>query len=150
MAPKPAKTAADYMAIAVCPALIMVLVGSLVFFLVQIGFAGERIGLIRWTLFWFVFAMVLVSRIAIQQSAGAAFLYGLALALATSTMLSRYIGFMWGVWLLLALIWWASNKIVWDCTFIDDDQDASGQGLLQISRLDLWRRAQLAKVKAVP
>src|SRR5215470_8194976 len=110
MNPKPSKTAADFMAIAVCPALIMVLVGSLVFFLVQVGFAGERIGLIRWTLFWFVFAMVLVSRIAIEQSPGAAFLYGLGLALATSAMLTRYIGFVWGVWLLLGLIWWASNK----------------------------------------
>src|SRR5690349_5655062 len=115
MAVRPPKTAADYMAIAVCPALIMVLVGSLVFYLVQIGYSGEWVGRLQWTLFWFVFAMVLVSRIAIEQSTGAAFGYGLALAGATSIMLSRYLGFLWGVWLLLALIWWACNKIVWDC-----------------------------------
>jgi hypothetical protein len=150
MTPKPVKTAADYMAVAVCPALIMVLVGSLVFFLIQIGYSGDWIGRLRWTLFWFVFAMVLVSRIAIEQSAGAAFLYGLALAFATSVMLTQYLGFLWGVWLLLALIWWTCTKIVWDCTFIDDDQDASGQGLLQISRLDRWTHSQLAKVRAVP
>ena len=149
MAAKPAKTAADYMAMAVCPALIMILVGSLVFFLLQIGYSGASLGRLRWTLFWFVFAMVLVSRIAIEQSKGAAFLYGLALAGATSLMLTRYLGFLWGVWFLLGLIWWASNKIVWDCTLIDEDQDASGEGLLRMSRVQRWQKAAQSKVRAV-
>jgi hypothetical protein len=58
MTRKPAKTTADYLAIAVCPALIMVLVGSLVFFLLQIGYSGQWTGRLQWVLFWFVFAMV--------------------------------------------------------------------------------------------
>jgi hypothetical protein len=147
---RPAKSAADYMAVAVCPALIMVLVGSLVFYLIQIGYSGEWVGRLQWTLFWFVFAMVLVSRIAIEQSRGASFGYGLALAAATSIMLSRYLGFLWGAWLLLALIWWACNKIVWDCTFIDEDQDASGKGLLQVTRFQDVLRPRRAQVRAVP
>jgi hypothetical protein len=149
MTTKPQKTAADYLAIAVCPALIMLLVGSLVFFLLQVGYGGPWIGRLRWTLFWFVFAMVLVSRIAIQQSPAAAFLYGLLLAGATSLLLIQYLGFIWQVWLLLALIWWAANKITWDCTLIDDDQDASGQGLLQVSRL-ASRQPKSPVVRAVP
>jgi hypothetical protein len=150
MALKPIKTPADYMAMAACPALIMVLVGSLVFFLLQIGYAGESLGRLQWTLFWFVFAMVLVSRIAIERSPGAAFLYGLALAAATSLLLTQYIGFLWGVWLLLALIWWACNQMVFDCTLIDDEQDASGQGLLQHQTVARWLRTSLVQVRAVP
>jgi hypothetical protein len=146
---KPPKTAADFLAIAVCPALIMVLVGSLVFFLLQIGYAGEWLGRLQWTLFWFVFAMVLVSRIAIEQSTGAAFLYGAALAGATSLLLVQYLGFIWQVWFLLALIWWSANKITWDCTLIDEDQDASGEGLLQASRIERWLHRPMPQVKAV-
>ena len=37
---------------------------------------------------------------------------------------------------LLGLIWWATNKLTWDCTVIEDDQDASGEGLLQATKLD--------------
>ena len=150
MPERPVKTAADYMAIAACPALIMLLVGSLVFFLLQIGYSGEWIGRLQWTLFWFVLAMVLVSRIAIEQNPGIAFLYGLALAAATSVLLMQYVGLGWGVWFLLGLIWWASNKMVWDCTLIDDDQDASGQGLMQASQLDRWTQQKTKQVRAVP
>jgi hypothetical protein len=32
---------------------------------------------------------------------------------------------------LLAVVWFCAHKLVWDCTLIDDDEDASGQGLLQ-------------------
>jgi hypothetical protein len=32
---------------------------------------------------------------------------------------------------LLATVWFCAHKLVWDCTLIDEDQDSSGQGLLQ-------------------
>lgn len=149
MQPKPAKTAADYLAMAVCPALIMLLVGSLVFFLLQAGYEGEWIGRLRWTLFWFVFAMVLVSRIAIQQSESAALFYGIALAAATYLLVLQYVGFVWIVWILLALIWWAANRMVWDCTLIDDDQDASGKGLLQATGFGRLAAKPRKQVRAV-
>ena len=41
---KPAKTAADYMVIALSPVLIMLLVGSLCFFLIEVFFRGEAGG----------------------------------------------------------------------------------------------------------
>ncbi len=28
---------------------------------------------------------------------------------------------------LLGIVWFCANKLVWDCTLIDDDEDASGQ-----------------------
>ena len=63
--PKLDKTLADYMAIAITPALIMLLTGSLVWFLAELGYDGGRPTRIRWILFWFVIGAVLVARIAI-------------------------------------------------------------------------------------
>ncbi len=77
---KPQKTAADFMVIALSPALIMALVGSLCFFLIEVFYRGPDGGSVRWVMFWFVVAIVLVSRIAIEKSSEYAALYGLALA----------------------------------------------------------------------
>ena len=40
---KPAKTLADYMVIGISPVLIMLLVGSLSFFLIQVFYRGEAV-----------------------------------------------------------------------------------------------------------
>ncbi len=133
---RPNRSFADYAAMAVCPGLIIVAVESLIFFLVQIGYGGPYVGRLRWTLFWFSLAMVLVSRIAIEKGREHAGIYGIGLAGATGFVLLQYVGNYLGVWCLLGMIWWATNKLTWDCTVIDDDQDASGEGLLQAARLD--------------
>ena len=77
---RPTKTLADYLVIAVSPALIMVMVHSVCFFLVEVFYRGEAGGGVRWVLFWFVLAVVLIARIGIEQGDGQAMLYGLALA----------------------------------------------------------------------
>jgi hypothetical protein len=129
--PKPTKTLADYMVIGISPVLIMLLVGSLSFFLVQVFYRGEAVGSVRWVAFWFVMAVVLVSRIGIEQGAGHAAVYGLALAGATWIYLVQiHPAYLLGV-ILLGTVWWCAHKLTWDCTVIDDDADASGSGLLQ-------------------
>ena len=129
--PKPAKTAADYMVIGISPVLIMLLVGSLSFFLIQVFYRGEAVGSVRWVLFWFVMAVILVSRIGIEQGTGPAAVYGLALAGATWIYLVQiHPAYLVGV-LLLGTVWCCSHKLTLDCTVIDDDEDASGSGLLQ-------------------
>jgi hypothetical protein len=128
---KPTKTVADYLVIGVSPALVMLLVGSLCFFLIEVFFRGEAIGSVRWVMFWFVLAVVLVSRIGIEQGTGHAAVYGLALAAATWLYLVRiHPAFILGM-ILLAVVWWCAHKLTWDCTLIEDDEDASGSGLLQ-------------------
>ncbi len=139
---RPPKTFADYAAIAICPVLIMLAVGGLVFFLVEISYAGSHQGKLRWTLFWFVLAMVLVSRIAIEKGYDQAGIYGLGLAAATAFVVTQYVDDYLGVWCILGLIWWATNKLTWDCTVIDDDLDASGEGLLQAAKLDAQENRQ--------
>src|SRR5215469_5066309 len=58
--PKPRKTLADHLVISISPVLIMLLVGSLSFFLIRVFFRGEAVGSVRWVMFWFVMAVVLV------------------------------------------------------------------------------------------
>ena len=77
------------MVIALSPALIMALVGSLCFFLIEVFYRGPMGGSVRWVMFWFVIAIVLVSRIAIEKSSEHAGLYGLALAAAVWLYLVR-------------------------------------------------------------
>ena len=129
--PKPAKTLADYMVIGISPVLIMLLVGSLSFFLIQVFYRGEAVQGVRWVVFWFVMAVVLVSRIGIEEGVGHAAVYGLALAGATWLYLMWiHPAYFLGV-ILLGTVWWCAHKLTWDCTLIDDDVDASGSGLLQ-------------------
>jgi hypothetical protein len=128
---KPRKTVADYMVIALSPVLIMALVGSLCFFLVEVFYRGQMIRGVCWVMFWFIIGIVLVSRIAIEKSTEHAIIYGLGLAVATWLYMMRtQPSYLLGI-LLLALVWFCAHKLVWDCTLIDEDQDSSGQGLLQ-------------------
>ena len=130
-APKPRRTAADLMVIGISPVLIMFLVGSLTFFLIQVFYRGEAAGSVRWVLFWFVMAVVLVSRIGIEQGTVHAAVYGLALAIATWLYLTRVHPAALLAAILLGIVWWSAHKLTWDCTLIDDNEDASGSGLLQ-------------------
>jgi hypothetical protein len=128
---KPAKTPADFLVISLSPGLIMLLVGSLNFFLIEVFFRGEAVDSVRWVMFWFVLAVVLVSRIGIEHGTRSAAGYGLALAAATWLYLVRvHPAFLLGA-LLLGLVWWCAHKLTWDCTLIDEDEDASGAGLLE-------------------
>jgi hypothetical protein len=133
IAKKRQKTATDYLVIGLSPLLIMALVGSLCFFLIEVFYQGPMGGSARWVMFWFVIAIVLVSRIAIEESPEYAALYGLALAAAVWIYLVRLSPSYLLNLVLLGLVWFCAHKLVWDCTLIDDDQDSSGEGLLQKS-----------------
>ncbi len=136
MASRPRQTLADYVAIAISPVLIMVLVGSLVFFLQELVFEGESAGRLKWVLFWFVFAAVLIARIGIEQGDEHAAVYMVAFWGAVSLVIFRFVEQPLIGFVLLGVTWWSARKLTWDCTLIDDSQDASGQGLLQITGLD--------------
>ncbi|HEY1786728.1 MAG TPA: DUF4129 domain-containing protein [Verrucomicrobiae bacterium] len=129
---RPTTTFADFLVVCISPILIMLLVGSLCFFLIEVFGRGETLGSWRWIMFWFVFAIVLVSRIGIEQGTGHAMVYGLGLAVATWLyLLEMYPALVVLNMALLAIVWWCANKLVWDCTLIDESEDASGSGLLQ-------------------
>jgi Domain of unknown function (DUF4129) len=137
-------TAADLVVIALSPALIMGLVGSLVFFLIEILYGGDYAGRVRWTMFFFVFGIVLVSRMTIEFNDGRAAIYGLCLGGVTLLAMMRFVE-LGGSGLesvaplinigLMAIVWWCAYKLTWDCTFLDENRDASDQSLLEASGL---------------
>ena len=126
------KTLADYVAIALSPALIMLMVGSLMWFLVAVFYEGRYEGRIYWILACFVLAIVLIARIAIEESQERAMLFALPLAGAVGLAAMRFSDSVFLHWVLLAVAWWSSDRLTRDCTFIDEEQDSSGQGLLQL------------------
>ncbi len=129
-------TLVDYLVAAIEPALIMIMVGSLMFFLLDIWYEGPVLERLRWILFWFVFGIVLITRVSMQIGTSLAKGYGLALGGAVALVASRLAGFQpFLLLVILGIVWWATHKLTFDCTLLDEDQDA-GVGLLQESGLD--------------
>lgn len=153
-------TVADYAVTAVSPALIMLMVGSLVFFLVTVLPTGDYKERLLYTTFFFVFGAVLVARIAIQYDAARASLYGVGLGVVTFLAMSAYVDYPAGTtlksvgWLvnlgLMGLIWWSAHKLTWDCTHVDENRDASGRGLLSAAGLDADPTAETEAQKPEP
>lgn len=130
-------TSFDYLVMALNPALVIILVCSLVFFLIEVFHEGEFQIRLCFIMACFVVGAVGITRIAIELDAARASMYGLALAGAMLVVAPRFadirILLLVG---LLAVIWYSAHRLTWDCTLIDDDQDASGEGLLQRIGLD--------------
>jgi Domain of unknown function (DUF4129) len=138
---KPQQSLADYVAVAICPALIILLVVSLVFFLLEVLYVGRYGGRLQWVFFFFVLGAVLIARMSMGDVADRAGLYGVVLAVVMLIALNYLVeypkdsplaGFRWLVNLgLMALVWWSAHQLTRDCTFIDETVDASGAGLLE-------------------
>ncbi|NUQ62857.1 MAG: DUF4129 domain-containing protein [Pirellulales bacterium] len=131
------KTLADYVGIAISPVLIMGMVGSLVFFLMELFYQGQYGERLHFILALFVMAIVLVARLSIEFGSEHATMYGTPLAIVTALALLKFVdhGFFINIGL-MALIWWSAHKLTWDCTLIDETEDASGEGLLQSAGLE--------------
>jgi hypothetical protein len=145
MARRPPPTLADYLTLAVSPMLIMALVGSLVFFLLEVCYQGAFPGRLQWILGCFVVAAVLIGRIAIEWGGQRAALFAIPLGAITylaiakyvtlaDVGLARYSGLINA--LLLGIVWWCAHKLTWNCTFVDESQEAPEEGLLQTIGLD--------------
>src|SRR5262245_16828721 len=139
-------TTTDYVVTALSPVLVMLMVGSLVFFLVEVLYEGKYSGRLLYTLFFFVAGAVLVARIAIETDPTRAKLYGVLLGAVTYIALLTYVEYPGGGWLtsfgwlvnlgLMLLIWWSAHKLTWDCTHIDEKKKGAGRGLLSAAGLD--------------
>src|SRR5881275_1368549 len=84
-------TVSDYAVTAVSPVLIMLMVGSLVFFLVTVLPTGDYKERLLYTTFFFVIGAVLVARIAIQIDAARAGMYGVGLAIVVFLAMMLYV-----------------------------------------------------------
>lgn len=139
------KTLADYVGIAISPVLIMILVGSLLFFLVEVFYQGNYSGRLHWVLGCFTMGAVALGRVSIEEGKERAVALGIPLGIVTYIALGRFVQFHGGIvgnfsgiinLFLLGLVWWCAHKLTWDCTLIDETQDSSGEGLMQTVGLE--------------
>src|SRR5205823_4216077 len=100
---------------------------------------------LQWILFFYVFGIVLVSRISMNGDiASRSRLYGAVLAVLTYIGMQSFVEYPEGVrevsflvnMLLIAIVWWCAHRLTWDCTNVDEDVDQSGEGLLQAAGLE--------------
>ena len=138
------KTLTDYLVLAISPTLIVVLIGSLVFFLLEVLYRGDYHARLQFIFGLFVMATVLIGRISIEEGREYAALFALPLGCVALVAVFQFVNYS-GPWAslraplnigLLALIWWCADRLTWDCTVIDEREDASGEGLLQTAGLD--------------
>ncbi len=135
----------DIVAVAISPLLIMLMVGSLVFFLIEVLQHGKFDGRLQYTFLFFVFAIVLIARISIEQGSKKAIFYGIGLGAACfiamlafteyNTPLFKVLGPLINL-ALMALVWWSAHKLTWDCTHMDEESKVSGRGVLAAVGLD--------------
>jgi hypothetical protein len=135
----------DLVAVAVSPVLVMLMVGSLTFFLVDVLYAGNYSARLLYTMFFFVAGAVLVARIGIEMGSRHAGMYGLGLGAAVFVAMLSYVEYPTPTLRavgpiinlgLMAMVWWLANKLTWDCTHLDEDRKASGRGLLLAAGLE--------------
>jgi hypothetical protein len=158
MARGPGPSAADLVVAALSPALVMGLVGSLVFFLAEVLYAGQYSLRLNWTLFFFVFGTVLIARIGVVLGGGVAAAYGVVLGAVVFAAFLWFVeypdgiakAFGWAINLgLMAVIWCSAHVLTRDCTVVEDEDRLSDAGLLETSGLealdpDLGRAAPAA------
>jgi hypothetical protein len=140
MAKRIDKTVADLVVAALMPALLVGLLTSLVFFLLELAYSGQYIGQMKNVLFFFVIGAVLIARITMMGDiADRATVYGILLAIAAGLALVRFVevpktslaGFAWLIPVaLMAVVWWSAHKLTLDCTWDEETDQAETGGLL--------------------
>ncbi len=136
------------------PILIMGMVGSLVFFLVEVLYRGPHATRLCVVLGLFTVAAVLVSRVSIQEGFGRASFFGVALAMATLLTSTAIVDFDYGskifepisISILIGVVMWSSSKLTWDCTVVDSSRDVSASGLLDFAARRFRPPERLEKV----
>ena len=145
------KTLIDYLVVAISPVLIMTLIGSLVFFLLEIFYRGNFQGRLHYIFALFVVGTVLIGRISIEEGRERAALFAVPLGIAMLLAINKFVEFQ-GASLsflincgLIGVVWWSADKLTWDCTLIDESEDDSGEGLLETVGLDRPGKAALQR-----
>ena len=107
-------------------------------FLVEVFYQGSYTARLDIILMLFTFAAVLIGRISIEQDHSVAALYAIVLGIVTLLAMVRFVeltgplaAFSLPINVgLLAIVWFFTHKLVWDCTFVDMTKDVTATGLL--------------------
>ena len=139
------KTLMDYLVITVTPVLIMTLISSLTFFLITVFYEGTFETRLHFICAMYVMATVLIGRISMEEGTEHAVMYSIPLGLVAMLAVTNLVEIqseslreISGIinFGLLAIIWWSAHKLTWDCTWINEDENAGGEGLLGNLGLD--------------
>ena len=145
------ETLVDWLVVGIAPFLIMLLVGSLVFYLAEVFYLGEYQLRLLFVLGLFVMAIVCIARISMEEGAAYASLYAVPLAGVVGLALATFVEVRGPLaalgpalnCILMAIVWWSAHKLTWDCTLIEGGRDFTGQGLMQTTGLDRFFRVKL-------
>jgi hypothetical protein len=149
----------DYVVIAINPALIIVLINSLVYFLLEMFYQGQYPERLHFCLSMFILGAVLIARISMEEGWEHAAPFGIALAVVISLAMYKFVSYKGTSldavgWLvnygMIALAWWCAHRLTWDCTLVDETQDASGEGLLQTVGLEKQAGDEIATNQEQP
>lgn len=130
---------ADFIAAAVAPGLVMGMIFCLISFLILVFYRDGYQIRVNYLFALYIFASVLIARIAIESGRAYAMTYTLALGLAMMVVISRFAVFQGPLASLsplinlglISLVGYLADRIVFDCTLVEADRDTSGEGLLQ-------------------
>lgn len=111
------------------------MISSLANFLMLIVYHGGQPERVAWTLMMFTLGAVGIARVAIENDRVYSLAYAGVLGIVTFMAMLRFVDSPISSAVLLALIAYLADRIVRDCTLIDDTVDASGQGLIDSGRL---------------
>ncbi len=151
-------TIVDFVIAGLNPILIMILLASLLFFLVEVFYQGHYSGRLHVVLGLFVLGVVLVTRIAIESDEARAFAFGAPLAVVTYLALWRFVEF--GGWLsplspvlnavMMAATWWAAWRLTWDAASWDRREAVPSKGIWDYARERLFRYRKSSLDKSRP
>lgn len=141
------QTLADYMVVGISPALVMFMVGSLLWFLTIVFYQGDYTWRLLLVHAMFIMGCVSVTRLSMEEGAAYAALFAFPLAAVVAVAYVTFVkvnGPLAAIsplinLMLEGIIWFSAHKLTRDCTLIDDTQDSSKQGLLQAMG---WDRVQ--------
>lgn len=126
----------DYVSVIISPVLIMGMLISLVFFLIDVLYGGNYSERLSYTMFFYVFAAVLIARISIQYGTARAMAYVFGLGIVTFIVMLYYVTYPTPLMQsigplinigLMVMVSWCASKLTWDCTHLDGERDAGGQ-----------------------
>ncbi|WP_145174937.1 DUF4129 domain-containing protein [Rubripirellula lacrimiformis] len=111
------------------------MISSLANFFMLVLYHGSYPARVSWTLLMFTMGVVAIARVAIEKDRAYSMGYAGVLGLVTFVSMLRFVDSPIFSAVILVVIAVLADRIVRDCTLIDDDVDASGQGLIDSGRL---------------
>ncbi|MGB7325514.1 MAG: DUF4129 domain-containing protein [Rubripirellula sp.] len=125
------------------------MISSLANFLMLVLYHGGHPGRVSWTLLMFTMGAVGIARVAIEKDRAYSLGYAGILGLVTFASMLKFVDSPIFSAVILVVIAYLADRIVRDCTLIDDNVDASGQGLIDSGRLFVRKKAQTPEVAVV-